>query len=85
MWVEEEEEHRKLWAGVLPGSPALGADTAGAALDLTVHVQEAREVTPGLLRADLWGHQQGWARAAEGVPSPPFPDHSMPCHSLATW
>lgn len=38
VWVEEEEEHKQLWAGLLAGSPALGADTAGAALDLTVHV-----------------------------------------------
>lgn len=46
------EDHQP--AGVRStGSPALGADAAGAAFDLTVYVQQARVVALGLLRADL--------------------------------
>lgn len=53
------------------GLPALGANAAGAALDLAVHVQEAGAVTLGLLGADLQGGMPtpGWARAAAGTPS----------------
>lgn len=55
------------------GSPALGADAAGTALDLAVHVQEARAVTLGLLRADLWGHRPGgpvWQGPLPVLPRP---------------
>ena len=59
------------------GSPALGADAAGTAPDLAVHVREARAVTLGLLRADL----PGGARSGDGAvrrpgASLPFLDRS---------
>lgn len=58
--------------GVQAGSPALGADAAGAASDLAVHVREAREVTLGLLCADL----SGGARSGDGARR--RPDASLP-------
>lgn len=58
------------------GSPALGADAAGAALDLAVHVQEAGVVALGLLRADLRGGRQRCVAA--GAHPPPFPNRSPP-------
>lgn len=73
--------------GTLAGSPALGANAAGAAPDLAVHVQEACVVTPGLLCADLWeGHRQEdgpvWQQGPLPCPSQTTPG---PGHSQATW
>lgn len=64
------------------GSPALGADAAGAAADLAVDVQEARAVTPGLLRADL----RGTDRVGGVAGAPPRPSQTTLCpgYSLAT-
>lgn len=61
------------------GLPALGADAAGAALDLAVHVQEAGAVTLGLLGADLRGGDAHTGLGPSGSRHP-FLDHS-PCPS----
>lgn len=54
-------------------SPALGADAAGPALDLAVHVRQARVVGFGLVGADLRAGGRGAevGGAAEGLLQPP--------------